>query len=439
MTLPQVVVLAIALVLVIISGLISCAEAALSSFSRARADELVAEGRGGAVSLQVMMADRARYLNSVLFVRLASEIFAIVMVSIVLFDLIGNDWLQVIVPAVTMLVISYVVLGVAPRTLGRQHSDAVALASAGPIRAMTAVMGPLSRLLIVVGNALTPGRGFREGPFSSEAELREMVDMAELSQTIEADERKMIQSVFELDDTVIREVMVPRTDMVHIEEHRTLRQAMSLFLRSGFSRLPVSGDGVDDVVGVLFFKDVSQRIYDDPNAPKTVRVHELTRPAHWCPETKPVDEVLQEMQLAQTHLMMVVDEFGGTAGMVTLEDILEEIVGEIRDEFDTGEIVPWEELDPGTFRVSARLPVDELGELFGLDLDDDDIDSVGGLMAKELNRVPIPGAKVRTAGLELVAERAAGRRNRIVTVVATRLVEDDTADDADQNGRHDRH
>ncbi len=435
MTLPQVVVLTIALVLVIISGLISCAEAALSSFSRARADELVEEGKGGAVSLQVLMTDRAKYLNTVLFARLASEIFAIVMVSIVLFDLLRNDWLQVIVPALTMLVISYVVLGVAPRTLGRQHSDTVALASAGPIRALTAVMGPLSRLLILVGNALTPGKGFREGPFSSEAELREMVDMAELSQTIEADERKMIQSVFELDDTVVREVMVPRTDMVHIEEHRTLRQAMSLFLRSGFSRLPVTGDGVDDVVGVLFFKDVSQRIYDDPNAPKTVRVRELTRPAHWCPETKPVDEVLQEMQQARTHLMMVVDEFGGTAGMVTLEDILEEIVGEIRDEFDTAEIVPWEQIGEDTFRVSARLPVDELGDLFGLELDDDDIDSVGGLMAKELNRVPIPGAKVRAAGLELTAERAAGRRNRIATVLATRLSEDDSTDDANQNGR----
>ncbi|HIT74886.1 MAG TPA: HlyC/CorC family transporter [Candidatus Avipropionibacterium avicola] len=437
MTATQVIALAIALVLVVLAGLISCAEAALSSFSGARADELLEEDRGGAASLQKVMADRARYLNTVLFARLASEIFAIVLVAIVLFDLIRNDWVQVIAPALIMLVVSYVAWGVAPRTLGRQHSDQVALSAAGPIRALTAVMGPLPRLLILVGNALTPGKGFREGPFSSEAELREMVDMAELSQMIESDERKMIQSVFELDDTVVREVMVPRTDMVHIEEHRTLRQAMSLFLRSGFSRVPVTGDGVDDVVGILFFKDVSKRIYDDPEAQTSVRVRELVRPAHWCPETKPVDEVLQDMQLARTHLMMVVDEFGGTAGMVTLEDILEEIVGEIRDEFDTAEQVPWEWVDEQTCRVSARLPVDELGELFGLELDDDSVDSVGGLIAKELNRVPIPGAKVRTADLELVAERAAGRRNRISTVLVTRLPgsQDDQLADAEENGR----
>ena len=428
----QVISLAVALLLVVLAGLFACGEAALGSFSRARTTELLVEQRAGAATLARVVDDRARYLNTALFARLACEIFAIVLVSMVLYDLILTDWLQVVAPALIMLVVSYIAWGVAPRTLGRQHATVVALAFAGPIRVLTTVMGPLPRLLIAVGNALTPGKGFRHGPFSTEAELRELVDIAEASELIESEERRMIHSVFELGDTVVREVMVPRTDMVHIEGHKSLRQAMSLFLRSGFSRLPVSDAGVDDIVGVLYLKDVAKRIHDDPEVQTTMRVRDCLRPALWCPETKPVDELLHEMQRNQSHLMMVVDEFGGTAGMVTIEDVLEEIVGEIRDEFDSAEQVPWEALEaPESFRVSARLAVDELGELFGLELHDDDVDSVGGLMAKELNKVPIPGSKVRVAGLELVAERIAGRRNRIATVIATRLPEPGAEEDED--------
>ena len=433
MTLTQIICLGVALLLVVVAGLLACGEAALFSFSRARAAELAEAERPGAATLVKVVDDPARYLNTALFLRTICEIFSIVLVAMVLYDLIRIDWLQIVVPAVAMVVVSYIAWGVAPRTLGRQHADGVALAFAWPITALTTVLGPFSRLLIMIGNALTPGKGFREGPFASEAELRELVDLAEAGDVIESDERRMIHSVFELGDTVVREVMVPRTDMVHIEEYRSLRQAMNLFLRSGFSRLPVTGDGIDDIVGVIYFKDVAQQVYDDPDAQTSVRVREVLRPARWCPETKPADEALHEMQVNRNHLLMVFDEFGGTAGMVTLEDILEEIVGEIRDEFDAGEQVPWTELGPDEFRVSARLPVDELGELFGLDLDDDDVDSVGGLMAKELNKVPIPGSKVRVAGLELVAERITGRRNRIATVIATRLPEPDPADDEDDD------
>jgi len=432
-TLTQIICLGVALLLVVVAGLLACGEAALFSFSRARAAELAEAERPGAATLVKVVDDPARYLNTALFLRTICEIFSIVLVAMVLYDLIRIDWLQIVVPAVAMVVVSYIAWGVAPRTLGRQHADGVALAFAWPITALTTVLGPFSRLLIMIGNALTPGKGFREGPFASEAELRELVDLAEAGDVIESDERRMIHSVFELGDTVVREVMVPRTDMVHIEEYRSLRQAMNLFLRSGFSRLPVTGDGIDDIVGVIYFKDVAQQVYDDPDAQTSVRVREVLRPARWCPETKPADEALHEMQVNRNHLLMVFDEFGGTAGMVTLEDILEEIVGEIRDEFDAGEQVPWTELGPDEFRVSARLPVDELGELFGLDLDDDDVDSVGGLMAKELNKVPIPGSKVRVAGLELVAERITGRRNRIATVIATRLPEPDPADDEDDD------
>ena len=268
---------------------------------------------------------------------------------------------------------------------------------------MTTVLGPFPRLLILIGNALTPGKGFADGPFATEAELRELVDLAEASEVIESGERRMIHSVFELGDTIVREVMVPRTDMVFIEEHKTLRQAVSLALRSGFSRIPVIGDGLDDVVGVLYLKDVIKRVYDKPDAQTTERVGSLMRKPVWCPDSKPVDELLREMQAQRIHLAIVVDEFGGTAGMVTIEDILEEIVGEITDEYDE-ENTDITQLGDGRFRVSSRLPVDELGELFGLKLDDEDVETVGGLMAKQLNRVPIAGSVVD------LRRAAAGRR-----------------------------
>jgi magnesium and cobalt exporter, CNNM family len=412
--------LGMAFVLVVIAAFMNAAEAALSSFSKVRADRLVADGRTGAIKLRKIVEDPPRYLNTELFVRSMVEISAIVMVAKVVFPLVGTVWLAGLITAGTMFIISFVLWGVAPRTLGRQHANAVACAAAGPLVAITTVLGPFPRLLILIGNALTPGKGFVDGPFATEAELRELVDLAEASEVIESGERRMIHSVFDLGDTIVREVMVPRTDMVFIEEYKTLRQAVSLALRSGFSRIPVIRDGLDDVVGVLYLKDVIKRVYDSPDAQTTERVGSMMREPVWCPDSKPIDELLQEMQAKRVHLVIVGDEFGGTAGIATIEDILEEIVGEISDEYDE-ETVDVTQLGEGRYRVSSRLPVDELGELFGLKLDDEDVETVGGLMAKQLNRVPIAGSVVKVAGLELVAERSTGRRNRIGTVIATRI------------------
>src|SRR5215216_3319182 len=421
--------LSIAVVLVIVAGLLAAAEASLHSFSKARADRLVDEGRPGAVRLRRMLDDLPPHLNTALFVRSLVEISAIVLVAKVAFTQIERVWLAGLITAGIMFIISYIFWGVAPRTLGRQHADRVACASAGPLSAITAVLGPFPRLLILIGNALTPGKGFSEGPFATEAELRELVDLAEASEVIESGERRMIHSVFDLGDTIAREVMVPRTDMVFIEEYKTLRQAVSLALRSGFSRIPVIRDGIDDVAGVLYLKDVIRRIYDKPDAQSTERVGSMMRKPVFCPDSKPVDELLQEMQAKRVHVVIVVDEFGGTAGMATIEDILEEIVGEITDEYDeeTVDITP---LGDGRYRVSSRLPVDELGELFGMKLDEDDVETVGGLMAKQLNKVPIAGSVVKYDGLELVAERSAGRRNKIGTVIVTQISSADSDADA---------
>jgi len=406
--------------LVLLAGLFSAADAALSSYSRARADELLAEGRPGAYRLTVLLDDPARYLNTALLLRLLCEISAIVLVTQLVRNALDTAfWLAALTSIGITLVLSFVAIGVAPRTLGRQHPERVALLSASPLAFVTTILGPIPRLLILIGNAITPGRGFREGPFSTETELRELVDMAEATAVIESGERKMIHSVFEFGDTIAREVMVPRTDVVYIERYKNLRQTLSLFLRSGFSRIPVIGENLDEVLGFAYLKDVVRRDFEAPDVEFTQRVEEVMRPALFVPDSKPVDALLSEMQANRQHIAVVVDEYGGTAGLITIEDLLEEIVGEITDEYDEEEIEV-EMLPSGAARVSSRYPIDDLDELFGFDVDDEDVDSVGGLMAKYLGRVPIAGSHVEAHGLRFEAEGLSGRRNRIGTVLITR-------------------
>ena len=418
MTAADVTLLAVAAVLVLIAGVLASADAALSRLSRSRAAELVRSGRVGSRRVAEIAEDPPRYLNTALLLRILCETTATVLVTLAVVELLEQTWLQVLVAAGVMVVVSYIAVGVGPRTIGRLHPERVALITAGPVSLLTAVLGPIPQLLILIGNALTPGRGFREGPFATEAELRELVDIAEASRVIESDESRMIHSVFELGDTLVREVMVPRTDMVFIERYKTLRQMMSLALRSGFSRIPVIGEDLDDVIGVAYLKDVTKRVFDNREAETTERVDKVIRPCFYVPDSKPADELMRDMQARRMHVAIVIDEYGGTAGLITIEDLLEEIVGEITDEYDV-EPVAVEHLTGGGVRVSSRLAIDELAELFGVRIDEEDVETVGGLMAKHLGKVPIPGAEVVVAGLHLQAESLAGRRNKVVTVVVT--------------------
>ena len=297
----------------------------------------------------------------------------------------------------------------------------MALAAAGPVTFVTRVLGPIPKLLILLGNAITPGKGFREGPFASESELRELVDIAEATSLIEAGERRMIHSVFELGDTCVREVMVPRGDVVFIEQYKNLRQTMSLFLRSGFSRVPVIGENLDDVLGFAYLKDIVRRDFEAPDVEFTQKVEEVMRPAHFVPDSKPVDALLAEMQAMHQHVAVVVDEYGGTAGLVTIEDLLEEIVGEITDEYDAEEDQP-EVLDDGSARVPSPVPRSTTSRNWSECASWTRTSTpCGGLMAKHLGRVPIPGSIVQVDGLVLEAEGIRGRRNRIGTVLVSRL------------------
>jgi CBS domain containing-hemolysin-like protein len=356
------------------------------------------------------------------------------MITFAVADLVAGFWEALLIAIGVMALVSFVVVGVSPRTLGRQHSDSVALAAGPVVVWFRRLLGPIARLLVAVGNAVTPGRGYRDGPFQSESELRDLVDLAGERALIEAEEREMIHSVFELGDTLAREVMVPRTDMVTIDADKSSRQAMSLFLRSGFSRIPVVGEDSDDVLGLLYFKDVVRRLNADPEA-ATLPVERLMRPMHFVPESKPVDDLLREMQRDQSHFAIVVDEYGGTAGLVTIEDSLEEIVGEIADEYDR-EAPGVEQLEDGTTRVPATMSIDDLADLFDVTIEEEEVDTVGGLIGKTIGRVPIVGSYAEVSGLALTAEKMAGRRHRIASVIVHRLALPDLGAGAEAQPAH---
>ena len=412
----------IAGLLVAIGAYLVMAETAIGRVSRSQIED--GKDARKVERMLAIIADRPRYVNVLLFLSTVASVSATVIVAFVCFDVFdkpdeGSAVLAVVMAVAIMVAVSYVVLGVAARTLGRQHAVRIAMASAGPARFLATLLGPLTTLLILIGNAVTPGKGYREGPFASQAEFREMVDLAEADSLIEDEERQMIHSVFELGDTFAKEVMVPRTEIVFIERSKTLRQAMSLGLRSGFSRIPVIGGNADDVVGIIYLKDVVRRSFEHREAEQSERVESLMRVPYFVPDSKAVDALLRDMQSARVHMAIVVDEYGGTAGLVTIEDILEEIVGEIDDEYDTAapEVT---ELAGGAFRVLARMHVDDFFDLIGgeIDSEEEGVDTVLGLVAKRLGRVPIPGASVVEDGWLLTAEQGGGRRNRIGTVLA---------------------
>jgi CBS domain containing-hemolysin-like protein len=410
-----------ALALMVVAGWCTSAETALLRVSRAGARELGRSASETSGPLQAVLAEVPRYLSVILLARVAAEICSAVVVTAVLVHWWGIGWRAFLVTAIAMTLAAYLIAGAVPRSIARRNPVGVASAAAGVLRPLVRLLGPVPRLLAGAGTALTPGRGQRGTASDTEEEdFRGLVDLLEQRQIIEPGERAMIHSVFELGDTIVREVMVPRTDMVFVEQHKTLRQALSLGLRSGFSRIPVIGENLDDVVGMAYLKDVMTRIHEHPEGESVETVDSIMRPATFAPESKPVDDLLREMQVQHVHVAIVIDEYGGTAGLVTIEDILEEIVGEIADEYDR-ELPPVEWLPDGTARVSARLSLEEFEELFGVSIDAEDVETVGGLLAHQLGKVPIAGSVTTVAGLRLTAESLAGRRNRIGTVTVQRV------------------
>ena len=411
--------LAAAVALIGLAAWCASAADALLRVSRAGAKELARAASTVRTPLQAVLAELPRYLAVLLLARVAAEVSATVLSTVVLLHWIGSGWRAFGVTALAMTIVIYVMAGLLPRAIGRHNPVRVASGASSVLRPVVRLLGPLPALLLASAGLFGRASGPRDGPSGSEEDLRGLVDLLEQRRVIQPDERAMIHSVFELGDTIVREVMVPRTDMVFVERDKTLRQALSLALRSGFSRIPVVGENLDDVVGIAYLKDIVTRSHEHRDGESVEKISSIMRPATFVPESKPIDELLREMQTRQIHLAIVIDEYGGTAGLVTIEDILEEIVREIADEYDK-EQPPVEWLGADHARVTARLPVEELAELFGVAIEAEDVETVGGLLAQQLGKVPIAGSVATVAGLRLTAESLAGRRNRIGTVTVER-------------------
>ena len=424
---PTAALIACAVIVLALGALLSAGESALLRFTRAAADDLIEEGRSGAVRVRRLAEHRTRVLGALSVARVAVDMLAAVLITLAASGLVRAWWQVLALALLANIILLGVVVGFSPRTYGRRNPAGTLLALGGLLTWVDVLAAPQRRLV---------SRTRRPDAAPTDAEtreavnedLREMIDEIGETDTIEDEDREMMRSVVELGQTLVREVMVPRTDMVTIDAHKPASAAMRLFIRSGYSRVPVIGEDADDVRGILYLKDVLRRLAAHPEH-EALAVAGFARDAEYVPETKPADDLLREMQTGRFHMALAVDEYGGTAGLVTMEDLLEEVVGELTDEHDP-ELPEVVEVAPGTYRVPARLALDELGELFDLEIDDDDVDTVGGLLTKAIGRVPLPGAAGDTQGVHLQAEEATGRRRQVSTILASRTPapEEDTDD-----------
>jgi len=406
-----------AVILVVFGGLLAAADSALTVLSRTELVDLASKSRASR-SLLAISNDPGAHINALNFMRIVVETTAAVLVTLVFVSIFAEWWWVLLCSALIMTAASFVLVGSSPRSVGRVHARAVMRFSARTVRAIRVLLGPIADALVALGNRVTPGRP-RTATFASEEQLLSMVDEATELDVLEEVDRELIHSIFEFSDTVVREVMVPRTDMVTIDGGATMVEAMGLFLGRGVSRVPVIGEDIDEVLGILYLRDVARIAYEQTLDADTLTTEQLARAALFVPESKKADALLRQMQLESNHLAMVVDEYGGIAGLVTLEDLIEELVGDIADEYDR-EVPEIEDLGNGKYRVSARLSIDELGDIFGIELEDDEVDSVGGLLTKVLGRLPVVGSLAEYSGLLLEAERTEGRRKHLSTVLVER-------------------
>ncbi|KRA23335.1 hemolysin [Microbacterium sp. Root61] len=416
-----------AVLLVAFGALMAALDSALGVTSRADLVELGMTGRN-AQSLRKIAVDPDAHENAVVFIRILAETAAAVLVTVAFTLIFENIWWAMLAAAILMSGISFVVVGASPRTVGRQHAKGLLRGAAPIVRFVRILLGPLAHGLVALGNRVTPGVA-RNASFASEEQLLSMVDEAASQDLIEEDDRELIHSVFDFTDTFVRAVMVPRTDMVTVDASASTREAMTIFLEKGVSRIPIVDDDADDVVGMLYLKDLVQFGFSDEAGWRDAPITRIARPAVFVPESMKAESLLQQMKRDAVHVCLVVDEYGGVSGLVTLEDLIEELVGEIADEYDA-RVDGFAEIEPGKYRVSARLALDEVGDLFGIELDDEDVDSIGGLLGKALGRVPQPGSSAAYAGLVMTGGASLGRGRGISAVIVERAESLEAAEDA---------
>lgn len=413
----------LAVVLLFVAAFLAVAETSLSRIDRFRAHALAEEKRRGAIALLRIVEDSNRfsgYLNSVLLTLLAAQIAVATAVAYVLLNHLRGPLFVAIVLVEVVLV--YVLAEAVPKTWAVLHTERAALMCAPIISGLSRIipMRFITRALIGVANLILPGKGLRQGPFVYEQQILALADTAAKEQAIEREEHRLIHSVIEFGTTIAREVMVPRTDMVTIRETESADRAIELALEKGFSRIPVYGEDTDEINGIMFTKDLMRAVRDGQDH---LPVSALMRPAKYIPETKRVAELLAEMQAEKTHMAVVVDEYGSIVGIVTLEDLIEEVVGEITDEYDVDQQPSIEVLSENEWRIDARMPIDEVHEKTGLRLPHGDWDTVGGLLIDAFGRVPSKGESTEFDDLRVTVEAVAGRR--LVRARVERLPVDD--------------
>ena len=391
-------------VLVILGSVLAIAEASLTRMTRVRALALVEEGRRNAVVLERLEADPPRFLNAVYLTVMLCQNGSAIIVAILAERQFGGLGITLVSVGFTLLY--FVIVEAMSKTFGVLHSDRAALAVAPLVWFLGRLLAAPTTGLISLANVLLPGKGLKQGPFVSEADLRSMAEVGHEEGSIEREEMELVHSIFEFGDTIVREVMVPRPDITAIESDKTLRDVQALVLQHGYSRIPVFTEDLDDVVGIVYAKDVLKALHQGKHdAP----LADIVRMPHFVPESKKVADLLREMQKEKFHIALVTDEYGSVVGLITLEDLLEELVGEITDEYDTEE-PELEQVADDVYRVDGKLSIDELNEILDVQLPDEEWDTVGGLMLGLMGEIPDEGEGVTFQNLRFTAERVNGRR-----------------------------
>ena len=401
--------------LVMLGSLLALAESSLTRMTRVKALALEDEGRRNAVLLVRLATDPPRYLNSVYLAVMIVQNGSAVLVAILAERQFEGRSLGITIASLVFTLLYFVSVEAMSKTFGVLHSDQIALAVTPLVYFLGRILAWPTRLLIGVANVLLPGKGLKQGPFVSESDIRSMAEVGSEEGSIEPEEREMIHSIFEFGDTIVREVMVPRPDVVAIEDDKSLRDVQAIVLTDGYSRIPVFHEDLDDVIGFVFAKDVLKALHQGK---VDMPLREIVRDAHVVPESKKVADLLREMQRERFHVALVTDEYGSVTGIVSLEDLLEELVGEITDEYDREE-PQMAQVDEGVYRVSGKVPIDDVNELLDSELPDEEWDTVAGLVLDLFGKIPDVGEQTEFQGLRFKAEEVTGRR--VVTVLITRL------------------
>ncbi len=411
--------------LIVAVGFLAASELAITRTNRVRALRLLEDKRRGASWLVRIAENPAPYLNVVLFLTLLATIGGTTIATSYAVRHLHKA--GEIVATIVMTFLLFVFAELTPKTFAIQQTDRTALRVAPLVGLIGRALAPFANLLLRIANAIMPGKGLKEGPFITEQELRASAEVASEEGEIEEGEVELIHSIFEFGDTIVREVMVPRPDIVAIEHDRQLRDVQAIVLSHGYSRVPVYREDLDDVIGIVYAKDVLKALHQGKqDAP----LAEVVRDAHYIPQTKKVAELLREMQQQKFHIALATDEYGSVSGLVTLEDLLEELVGEITDEYDREEpeVV---QIGEGLYRVSGKASIDDVNELLEVELPDEEWDTVAGLVLDLFGRIPKGGEKVPFQGLGFTAEVVQGRR--IAKVLIERLPGGD-GEEADEDG-----